>query len=146
MRLDSSGGSIRRCSDGDVIFSEGEMGECLFLIVSGGVRIKKEGDVVATVVAELGPGEMFGESAVIERRPRSASAIASGDTDLACYDRDAFLSAVQDDPEIALRAMSVLIDRLRITTERLQHLATQHVLDRAEMTLTERAILENDLL
>lgn len=145
MRLESRGGSIRAYSDGEVIFTEGEEGEFLYLVVSGGVRIKKEGTLVATVVAELEPGEMFGESAIIEQRPRSASAIAAGETELACYDREAFLSALQDDPELALRAMSDLIDRLRITTQRLQHLATQHVLDRAEMTLTERAILEVDV-
>ncbi|MHB1341942.1 MAG: Crp/Fnr family transcriptional regulator [Coriobacteriia bacterium] len=145
MRLESRGGSVKRYSDGDVIFREGDAGEYLYLVVSGAVRIKKEGTLVATVVAELGPGEMFGESAIIEQRPRSASALSVGETELACYDREAFLSALQDDPELALRAMSDLIDRLRVTTQRLQHLATQHVLDRAEMTLTERAILESDV-
>ncbi len=145
MRLESDGGSIARYDDGGVIFTEGEDGLYLYVIVSGAVRIRKEGDIVATVVAELGPGEMFGESAIIEERPRSATAVARGATELARYDRESFLAALADDPELALRAMSAIIDRLRLTTERLQHLATQHVLDRAEMALTERAILESEL-
>ncbi len=115
------------------------------MIINGAVRIRKEGSVVATVVAELGAGEMFGESAIIEHRPRSATALALGDTELACYDKASFLDALGEDPALALRAMSALIGRLRVTTEQLQGLATQHVLDRAEMALTERAILQNDL-
>lgn len=145
MRLGSDGGSMATYADGDVIFAEGDDGLYLYIIISGAVLIRKEGDIVATVVAELSPGEMFGESAIIEQRPRSATAVALGDTELACYDRESFLAALADDPELALRAMSALIERLRVTTGRLQHLATQHVLDRAEMALTERAILESEL-
>ncbi len=145
MRLESDGGTVRAYDDGDVIFTEGDDGLYLYVIISGAVSIRKEGDLVATVVAELGAGEMFGESAIIEHRPRSATAVAVGATELACYDRQAFLDALADDPELALRAMGALIERLRVTTEQLQHLATQHVLDRAEMALTERAILESEL-
>ncbi len=145
MRFDTEGGSVVRYADGDTVFNEGDEGLYLYAIISGGVRIRKEGALVATVVAELGPGEMFGESAIIEQRPRSATALAAGDTELACYDKTAFLDALSEDPELALRAMSALIGRLRITTERLQDLATQHVLDKAEMVLTERAILQNEL-
>ena len=144
MRFDTDGGSVVRYADGDTVFNEGDEGLYLYAIISGGVRIRKEGALVATVVAELGPGEMFGESAIIEQRPRSATALAVGDTELACYDKAAFLDALAEDPELALRAMSALIGRLRTTTERLQDLATQHVLDKAEMVLTDRAILQNE--
>jgi CRP-like cAMP-binding protein len=145
MRLGSDGGTIVAYADGEVVFSEGDEGLYLYMVVSGTVRIRKRGDLVSTTVAELGPGEMFGESAIIEHRPRSADAVAVGATELACYDRHAFLEALSEDPELALRAMSALIERLRLTTGRLQELATQHVLDRAEMALTERAILESEL-
>ena len=145
MRFDTDGGSVVRYTDGDTVFCEGDEGLYLYAIISGGVRIRKEGSLVTTVVAELGPGEMFGESAIIEHRPRSATALAVGDTELACYDKAAFLDALSEDPELALRAMSALIGRLRTTTERLRDLATQHVLDKVEMALTERAILQNEL-
>lgn len=146
MRLASDDSSVVRYEDGEIVFAEGDEGLYLYVIIEGGVRIRKEGDLVATVVAEFGPGEMFGESAIIEQRPRSATAMAVGDTELACYDRASFLEELTSDPELALRAMSALVERLRLTTDRLQHLATQHVLDRAEMVLTERAILESELI
>jgi len=145
MRLDTEGGSVVRFADGETVFGEGDEGLYLYVIISGAVRIRKEGKLVTTVVAELGKGEMFGESAIIEHRPRSATALALGETELALYDKAAFLRALSDDPELALRAMSALIGRLRLTTERLQELATQHVLDRAEMALTDRAILQSEL-
>jgi len=145
MRFDTEGGSVVRYSDGETVFEEGDEGLYLYVIISGAVRIRKDGELVTTVVAELEPGEMFGESAIIEQRPRSATALAVGATELACYDRASFLDALSDDPELALRAMSALIGRLRVTTERLQDLATQHVLDRAEMALTDRAILQSEL-
>jgi CRP-like cAMP-binding protein len=68
-----------------------------------------------------------------------------GDTELASYDREEFIEALRSDPELALDAMRAMAQRLRVTTERLQHLATQHVLDRAEMALTEKALLEAEL-
>lgn len=88
---------------------------------------------------------MFGESAILEERPRSATAVAVGETELASYDRAEFLEALRTDSEVALAAMRALAARLRTTTERLQQLATQHVLDRAEMALTEKALLEAEL-
>jgi len=145
MRTFGEDGTLRVYADGETIFREGDAGTHLYLVKSGMVHIRKEGDLVATVVAELGEGEMFGESAIIEHRPRSATAIAAGKTELALYDRQAFLDALADDPELALRAMAALTGRLRLTTQRLQDVCTQHVLDRAEMALTERAILQAEL-
>lgn len=138
-------GRLARFADGETIFDEGDEGDRMFIVVRGSVRIKKRGAHVDTVVAEIGPGEMFGESAILEERPRSATAVAVGETELASYDRAEFLEALRTDPELALAAMRALAARLRTTTERLQQLATQHVLDRAEMALTEKALLEAEL-
>ncbi|MBC7266179.1 MAG: Crp/Fnr family transcriptional regulator [Anaerosomatales bacterium] len=138
-------GRIVSLSDGEPVFEEGDAGDRMFIVLRGCVRIKKRGMHVETVVAELGPGEMFGESAILEGRARAASAVAVGETELASYDREEFLEALRSDPELALDAMRALAERLRLTTERLQHLATQYVLDRAEMALTEKALLEAEL-
>ncbi len=139
------GGWTETYEDGALIFEEGDEGSCLYVVLSGVVRIEKRGDVVTSVIAELGPGEMFGESAIIEGRERAACARAVGRTVLAAYDREAFLRALREDPELGLRAMGTLCERLRVTTQRLQDLAQQYVLDRAELALTERAILEGDI-
>lgn len=143
-RFAACGKTVVYC-DGEVVFRQGDPAECLYLIQSGAIRIRKEGDLVTTVVAELGEGEMFGESGLLEVRPRAATALAVGDTQLACYDRQTFLDALREDPELALRAMAALMERLRHTTETLQQLATQHVLDRTDLALTQRAILESAL-
>ena len=140
-----STGEVLEFADGDIVFAEGDDSTCLYLIQRGGIRIRKEGELVATVVAELGQGEMFGESGLIEERPRSATAVALGPTTLACYSRETFLQALREDPELALRAMAALIERLRTTTDQLQKLATQHVLDRTDLALTQKAILESEL-
>ncbi|MCX8007931.1 MAG: cyclic nucleotide-binding domain-containing protein [Coriobacteriia bacterium] len=141
----SHSGRLVKLSDGETVFEEGSEGDRMYVVLRGAVRIKKRGTVVDTVVGEIGPGEMFGESAILEERPRSATAVAVGETELASYDRREFLEALRNDPELALAAMRAMAERLRTTTERLQQLATQHVLDRAEVALTEKALLEAEL-
>ena len=145
MSMLDSAGSIAHFSDGDRVFGEGDPSECVYVVSSGGVRIRKEGEPVATVVAEFGPGELFGESGLVEGRVRSASATAIGETELACYDRETFLQALRTDPELAERVIGLLAERLRVTTDRLHRLATQHVLERTDIALTEKAILESEL-
>ncbi len=139
-------GELRDFGDGEVVFDEGTSGRCLYTVVSGAVSIRKTGDVVATVLTEVGPGELLGEMSLVENKPHSATAIAIGPTTLAFMDRDTFLSALRQNPEIALRVMSSLAGRLRDTTDKLQQIATLHVLDRTELALIQKAILESDLI
>jgi CRP-like cAMP-binding protein len=138
-------GSLLRFGDGETIFAEGDPAQSVYIVVSGGVEIRKPGEPVATVVAELGPGDVFGESALLADRPRSAQATAMGETELACYDRDTFLDAIRSDPDLAVRIISTLAERLHVATERLHRLATQHVLDKTDIALTEKAVLESEL-
>lgn len=145
MTFSDDGGELRTYYDGEVIIAEGTEGQHLYVVLSGAVRIRKSGDLVATVMAELSPGEMFGEQALIDRKPHFASAYAVGDTSLALYDRGTFLAALREDPELAMRVLESLSNRLRTTTERLQQVCTLHVLDRTELALTQKAILESEL-
>lgn len=132
-------------ADGETIFEEGSIGEYLFVVLEGGVCIRKRAELFQTVLAELGPGEIFGEQALIEAKPRTAYAVAEGPTRLAAYDRDAFIASMRDDPGVALRVIAGLSARLRDTTDKLQLIATQHILDRAEMVLVQKAVLESEL-
>jgi CRP-like cAMP-binding protein len=77
MDLERSGGRLLRFDEGDVVFDEGDEGDTLYIVLEGGVRIRKAGDFYTTVLAECGPGEMFGELALIDTQPHSASAVAS---------------------------------------------------------------------
>lgn len=62
--------------DGKKVFTQGELGNSFYLVVSGEVRILVEN----TEVARLGPGQVFGEMAILEEVPRNASAVAAGST------------------------------------------------------------------
>jgi CRP/FNR family transcriptional regulator len=143
--LDADSGTVRQYEDGEVVFDEGSAGDSLYVVLQGGIAIRKRGDLFTSVIAEFGEGEIFGEMALFESRPHSASATAVGLTSLALYDRDTFVGALSHDPELALRVIESLSLRLRVTTERLQQIATQHILDRTEMALVQRAVLESDL-
>ena len=146
MAFEDSAGETRVFRDGETVFEEGSQGEHMYVVLEGAVCIRKEGDLVKTVLCEIGPGQMFGELALVERKPHSASAIAVGDARLLLHDRQTFLNALLDDPELALEVIGSLASRLRDTTDKLQKIATQHVLDRTEMALVERAIFESDIV
>jgi len=143
--LDTGSGIVKQYEDGDVVFSEGSTGEHLYVVLEGGIAIRKHGELFTSVIAEFGESEIFGEMALFEQRPHSASATAVGLTTVALYDRDTFVAALVDDPELALRVIGSLSSRLRDTTEKLQQIATQHILDRTEMALVQRAVLESDI-
>jgi CRP/FNR family cyclic AMP-dependent transcriptional regulator len=145
MDLDSASGIVREYADGETIFEEGSEGALLYEVVEGGVAIRRRGDLFTSVIAEFGPGEIFGEMALFDARPHSADASAAGATVLRLFDRETFLSALDHDPDLALRVILSLSNRLRDTTEKLQQIATQHILDRAEMALVQKAVLESDL-
>lgn len=145
MGLVESGGEVRRYVDGETVFAEGEYGEHLYVVRAGAVRIWTSGDLVSTTLAELGPGTMFGEQALIDGRPHSANAEAVGDTEIALYDKAAFLAALRGEPELALQVIESMSSRLRAANDLLQKLCEQYVLDQAELALTQKAILESDL-
>lgn len=88
-----------RFSDGAVIFREGAGAADLFLIRAGTVRITRRSVAGEQVIAELGPGDFFGEMAMFDPGPRSATAVAVGDVELEAVDRPSFLAAM-DEPEV----------------------------------------------
>jgi len=94
---------------GTVIFKEGETGDQMYGIVEGVVELASP----AGIVAKLGPGDTFGEMAIIDRQTRMATATATSDTVLAVIDRQRFLWLVHETPTFALQVMSSMADRLR---------------------------------
>lgn len=97
---------------GAVIFREGENGDSAFVIQEGTVELR-HGE---SVVRVLGPGDLFGELAIIDTLPRSASAIAQSDVRLVPISQKRFLFLVQETPFFAIQVMRVLAERLRVTT------------------------------
>lgn len=83
-----------------VIIKEGERGSIFYLIVTGGVRVMTEGLDEPKEVARLGAGQFFGEMAVLNDEPRTASVMAIGETKCLAFQKDAVLQILQDYPKI----------------------------------------------
>ena len=98
-------GSAETYRAGDPIFRAGDPADHMYLVDSGTVSLRVGEHVVETV----GPSGLFGEMAVVDRRPRSASAIAESDCALITFDKRRFWFLVQETPffaEIVKRAMA----------------------------------------
>jgi CRP/FNR family transcriptional regulator, cyclic AMP receptor protein len=98
---------------GTTIFREGEEAHELFVIKSGEVRIQ----IGNRTVSELSADHIFGEMALIDNQPRSASAIAVTDVELVPVSEKQFLFLVGQTPYFALKVMRVLAQRLRATNK-----------------------------
>jgi CRP-like cAMP-binding protein len=98
---------------GGTIFRQGEDAQELFVIKSGEVRIQ----LGNRTITELHADDIFGEMALIDNEPRSASAIAITDVQLVPVTEKQFLFLVSQTPYFALKVMRVLAQRLRATNK-----------------------------
>jgi CRP-like cAMP-binding protein len=96
-------------SAGQIVFKEGQPGEVMYVVKEGEVDIIINDEPCETV----GPGGIFGELALIDDKPRSATAIAKTDCKLVPIDERRFKFLVQQTPFFSIRVMRVLADRLR---------------------------------
>ncbi len=94
---------------GQVIFSSGEAGHQMFIVRSGSVELK----IGDTVVETVEKGGIFGELALVDPAPRSATAIAGADCTLVLVDRHSFNDLVRRVPGLAFEVMKVMARRLR---------------------------------
>jgi CRP/FNR family cyclic AMP-dependent transcriptional regulator len=98
---------------GDIIFREGDEAHELFVIKSGQVRIQ----LGNRTLAEFSTNGIFGEMALIDNEPRSATAIAATDVELVPVSERQFLFMVGQTPYFALKVMRALAQRLRTTNK-----------------------------
>ena len=124
------------------LFRQGETGNAMYLIESGRVRISiHDDDQQEVTLAELAQGDFFGEMSLIDGRQRSADAHVIEDSRLAVLSRDAFLSFVRTNPDVALEMLSALTDRLRRTDDLLRSRVSRNAneMEKARLTLADRA-------
>ena len=107
-------GQSEEFTAGSTIFSQGDPADRMYVVSSGSVTLSIDGRVLETV----GPGGLFGEMAVIEREPRSGTAVAEADTTLVGIDKRRFWFLVQETPFFAEIVMKVMASRLRRETAR----------------------------
>lgn len=103
---------VRSFRAGDIIFQQGDKAEELFVVQSGSVELRL-GNRVLDTVSERG---IFGEMALIDGAPRSATAVAATEVRLVPVGEKQFLFLVGRTPHFALNLMRVLARRLRVTT------------------------------
>jgi CRP/FNR family cyclic AMP-dependent transcriptional regulator len=124
------------------LFRQGDTGDGMYLIESGRVRISiRDDDKQELTLAELAQGDFFGEMSIIDGRQRSADAQVIEDARLAILSRDAFLSFVRTNPDVALEMLSALTDRLRRTDDLLRSRVSRNVNEeeQARQTVADRA-------
>jgi CRP/FNR family transcriptional regulator, cyclic AMP receptor protein len=98
---------------GDVIFKHGDQGSSMYAIIDGRVEIRKSD----AAVADLGPADVFGEMALLDGKPRSATAIAASDCTVAAIDSARFAHLVQETPYFAIRLLQIMAERIRHNLE-----------------------------
>lgn len=94
---------------GREIVSEGAMGHEFFVIVEGRARVVRHG----TTVAELGPGQAFGELSLLDKHPRNASVVATTPMELVVLGQREFAGLIDDVPGFARKLLTALAARLR---------------------------------
>lgn len=113
------GARIRHFAPEEVIFSAGDPGDGFYVVVSGRVRISAAiGSRDSKVLATIGPGDFFGEMAVIDDAPRSATATAEVPTKTLFIERQRLLNLLQRRPELALGIIREFSARMRTLNQK----------------------------
>jgi CRP/FNR family transcriptional regulator, cyclic AMP receptor protein len=97
---------------GTVLFEEGQAGDFMYVVATGAVEIRRKVGDSDRVLAVLPPGDFFGEMAILNARPRSATAVVQVDSRLVVIEGKTFEAMLRARPEIALRIIKALALRL----------------------------------
>ncbi|MGO9614233.1 MAG: GAF domain-containing protein [Dissulfurispiraceae bacterium] len=100
-------------ADGQIIFNEGTTGEVVYVVQSGKVKITKKTESGEVTIATLVEGELFGEMAVFDRLPRSATAVALGDARVLSVDKKKLFTTINRDPTLVFKMLESMSQRIR---------------------------------
>lgn len=115
--------SSRSFEAGATIFSEGEPGNDMYLIKSGRVKVIRSEKTGTKVLSILGTGSLFGEMALIEAKPRSATVVAMEKTDVLVLTYSDLEQIISGKPEFLFKLIRVLCKRIRFTTCQVRNFA-----------------------
>ncbi|OGP57312.1 MAG: hypothetical protein A2V67_01055 [Deltaproteobacteria bacterium RBG_13_61_14] len=124
---------------GELIFEQGELGRVMFIVREGKVAISRTILGVEKVLAVLGPGEFFGEMAMLNNRPRSATARAQTDAKLLAFGPKVFENLVKGNWGVALKLIRSLAYRLQEADIQIENLMFQDTESRVVNTLIRAA-------
>ncbi|MDB5987152.1 MAG: Acid-resistant locus arl7 [Nevskia sp.] len=129
----------KRLHAGELLFSKGDAGTSMFVVLQGSVRIflpPADSADRATVLRELGPGEYFGEMALLDNQPRMASVDALSDATLGELAHERFIQQLRGSPQVMTTMLRVMSQRLRTTTTLLEGRAARNINLEADEKLT----------
>ena len=104
---------------GEVIFRQGDTGNCMFVIQDGEVEVIAEANGEEYLLRTMGPNDFFGEMALFEKETRTATVRATKPTRLLSIDKKNFLGGIHEDPSLAFRVVKTMSHRIRDLTDRL---------------------------
>lgn len=126
----------RRYGRNEVVFSQGDAGDGLYIIVDGQVSIGREGPAGnELIITMLEPGDYFGELALFDGEPRSATAITASDVSLLFLPRTAFRAFLETHPGAVLICLTVVVQQLRRCTDLVDELALLDIRSRVARRL-----------
>jgi CRP/FNR family cyclic AMP-dependent transcriptional regulator len=132
--------SRRRFPKDTVVFFENEEGDSFFMILEGRIKVTILGDDGREVILSmLGPGDFFGEMALLDNEPRSATAIAVEETELLSLHRTDFQTVLTDNRSITTALIKVLTARLRRANQQISTLALLDVYGRVARVIVDMA-------
>jgi EAL domain-containing protein (putative c-di-GMP-specific phosphodiesterase class I) len=105
--------TLKKFKKGDLIFRAGEDGECAYIVDLGRVQIFTENIEIEAPLSILGPGEIFGEMAILDRSPRTTSARALEDMQVSVVSRQQFEQRMDQADPIVRLLVSILLKRVR---------------------------------
>lgn len=112
---------------GELLFQEGEVADAMYVILRGGIEIFQylaDGNELS--LAQLGEGDVFGEIAVIDGQPRSASARTRSTTELFALDREVFLKLLSQTPPLLYQVLGGLAEKVRIANQENRKVRAQY--------------------
>jgi len=133
-------GLARTFKNNTFIFCEHEPGYELYIIQSGKVKITKIVENNEVMLAVLQPGDIFGEMAILEDKPRNASAIADGDCVMLAVNRQNFEAMVAKQPQLATKLITLLAERIWLSYRKLANIMIKDPLGRLFDTLLTQAL------
>ena len=111
---------------GEILFKEGDFGDSLFIIESGGARIKKAGESGREIIlAQLGPGSFFGEMSLLTGEVRSGTAETTEDSTFLVVDKDDFEGILKANPASVETISNIVAERIEATRKEFEKAASE---------------------
>jgi len=131
---------IKKLEKDNTVFHAGDPADAVFVVASGRVKVViTSSDGKEFILTVLGAGQVFGEMALLESAPRSASVVTLSAVEVLVISRSDFQRLLESNPRISLRLMAILSRRLRRANSKMESLAYMDVAGRLARYLLDLA-------